>query len=443
MRRFYFCFCLILIVGFLFRALNAERIYIVVDKAKLKKSFMAMPPLSFTGAERQTADDGEQLRKIVQDDLDFSGLFSFIAPTDMTPFESGGYSLEKINFKEWNALGAEFLIQGGYKLSDRRLIFEVKLYDVQSARLIVGKTYKALRTDLRLVSHKFSDAVIKALTGKKGIFQTKILFVSDKTGFKELYKMDYDGQNIEKLTDYESIVLSPAWAPDGEKVSFSSYETHKNHIQNVDLSVLDLSTKKRQIISRRQGLNSGSSWSPDGEDIAVTMSFEGNPEIYLIGPDGTNPRRLTHHPAIDVESAWSPDGQKIMYSSGKAPFAHLYMMKRDGSDQQRFTFAGRYNAVPCWSPDGDTVVFAGQKGGTFDLYLLDVSKSGLRRLTKSGHLKHNEHPSFSPDGRHIVFSSKRSGNYELYVIYADGSEERPLLQNFGNITFPKWSPYLN
>jgi len=443
MKRLFFISLLGLLVMFLVNVLQAKRIYIVVDKARLRKSHLAIPPFINIQNDLLAKDVGKDLRKIVDGDLNFSGLFEFIVPKDMGPFQSRGYALKDINFKEWGALGTEFLIKGGFELNLDRVIFDVRLYDIKSGRLIVGKKYRAKRDNLRSLAHRFANVVIRELTGRDGIFQTKILFVSDKTGHKELYMMDFDGKNIEQITRSKSNVLAPAWAPDGKKIAYSAYETHRRNIKNIDLSVMDLVTRKRTIVSRRPGLNVGACWAPNGYDIGLTMSYQGNPEIYIVRPNGKNPKRRTKHGAIDVECDWSPDSKRIVFSSGRARQAHLYVMNRDGSGVRRLTFAGRYNSSPSWSPVGNQIVFAGQKRGSFDIYMVNVEAGGLRRLTKAPRKRHNESPSFSPDGRHIVFSSNRRGKYELYVINEDGSGERPLLRNFGNVTLPKWSPYMD
>lgn len=436
-RRISFLFFMVALFLWTTNLLLAKRVYIVVDNAKIRKTNLAIA--WFKGG-------GGGLREVIRNDLEFSNLFSFIEPKDNQLFQKMGFELEELNFKEWGALGTEFLLHGGYREEGGRFVFDVRLYDVKQGKLVIGKNYKAERKDLRAVAHRFSDVVMEELTGEKGIFQTKILFVSDQSGHKELYSVDFDGfrGSIEKLTNHQSIVISPAWSSDGKRVSYSCYLTHPHHIQNLDLLVMDLQDREPQVISDKSGQNSGSAWSPQRNELAVTLSFEGNPEIYLIDDAGENRRRLTTHREIDVEPSWSPDGEKIVFSSGRAPFAHLHIMNKDGSDVIRLTHAGKYNSTPSWSPKGDKIAFAAQiDAKSFDLYLILSNGTGLRRLTKTASGKHNEHPSWSPDGRHIVFASNRTGKYGLYVMTEDGENERPLLTRFGNMAHPEWSPYLH
>lgn len=420
----------------------SKRIYIVVDNARLRQSLISFPPFKNLDEDQADQELGEQVSRIARDDLEFSGIFSFIDPRDLSLWNKRGYELSDIDFKEWNSLGTEFLIAGGYRTSGDSLSLDVRLYDIASAKMVFGKKYIAQKKDVRALAHRLADAIVEELTGEKGIFQTKILFVSDKTRHKELYVMDYDGKNIQQLTFHKSIVFSPAWSPDGKKISYSTYTTHERNIKNLDLFVLDITTGDQKVISRKPGLNSGASWSPNGKEIALTMSYEGDPDIYLMNANGENVRKATAHPALDVEPTWSPDGQKIIFSSGRAPLAHLYIMKKNGESVDRLTFAGRFNSSPAWSPKGEKIVFAGDLGGYFDLFLINSNGTGLQRLTKSQNRENNERPSWSADGRHIVFSSNRSKKYELYMINDDGSNERVLLKNYGSIISPAWSPYL-
>ena len=424
------------------RPLFSKRIYIVVDNARLRQSLISLPPFKNLDEGEGAKELGEHVHRIVREDLEFSGIFNFIDLKDLSLWNKKGFELSDIDFKEWNSLGTEFLIAGGYRISGDSLSLDVRLYDIASAKMVFGKKYIAQTKDIRTLAHRFSDAVMEELTGEKGIFQTKILFVSDKTKHKELYIMDYDGKNIQQLTFHKSIVFSPAWSSDGKKISYSSYTTHEQNIKNLDLFVLDMATGDQKVISRKPGLNSGASWSPHGQEIALTMSYEGNPDIYLMNANGENIRRVTDHPALDVEPFWSPDGQRIIFSSGRAPLAHLYSVKKNGESIERLTFAGRFNSSPAWNPKGEKIVFSGDLGGYFDLFLLNPNGTGLQRLTQSQNKENNEHPSWSADGRHIVFSSNRSKKYELYLINDDGSNERVLLKNYGNITAPAWSPHL-
>ena len=425
---------LCLIVGGAF----AEEAVVVIDDPKVHKTILSISEFKDLNLKR-----AEKLRAIVQKDLEFTGVFDFVSPSDETLFSGEELDSTKIHFNEWSKLGTEFLVKAEIQSRSKEMKVEARLYDVRSGRMIMGKKLKGEEKDLIMMARRFSNAVMQELTGKEGIFLTKILFISDQSGNKELYMMDFDGKNIEQLTKHKSIIHSPNWSRDGEFVSYSSYEVHGKNIQNIDASILNLETRKRSIFSYETGLNMGACWSPTRKEVAITLSKDGNPEIYIVKLDKTKKRRLTHHSAVDVECDWSPDGEKVVFSSGRAPYAHLFIMNREGTVMERLTYAGRYNSTPVWSPSGEEIVFSGYKKGSFDLYLVHPDGTDLRRLTKVEKKGiHNEGATFSPDGQHLVFSSNRSGKYELYIMNEDGSNERPLLQKFGNAKFPRWSPYL-
>ncbi|OGQ16961.1 MAG: Tol-Pal system beta propeller repeat protein TolB [Deltaproteobacteria bacterium RIFCSPHIGHO2_02_FULL_40_11] len=436
--------CLWIIVGLFFAGpLQAKKIYITIDDAKLRKSLVTVFPFKSIGDTHEGFKQASIVQDTVLSNLAFTGIFDFIDPKDKSPFESKGYNLGDIDFKEWAKLGTEFLVKGGYKTLDKNFHLDVRVYDIKSAKLVFGKEYIAAIQDAKVLAHEFSDDIMENLTGQKGIFRTKVLFVSDKTRHKELYVMDFDGSNIQQLTKHESILSAPAWAPFGTHVTYSRYATHKKNIKNLDLFMLELSSGKEISLSTHTGLNTGAKWSPDGTQLAATLSLHGNPEIYLIDRRGKILHRITQHGAIDVEPCFSPDGKKLVFSSGRAPYAHLYLLEDlSSSEATRLTFAGRYNSSPAWSPDGNQIAFSAQLEGHFDLFSVQPNGRGLRRLTKSERGKNNEYPSWSPDGRHLVYTSNESGTYDLYMMNADGSAVHKILSNYGNITYPAWSPYL-
>lgn len=428
---------LLILIIFISFHVQAKRIHIVIDNAKLKKTYISIPNFKNIKGESSLTKIGKELKEIIQADLAFTDVFDFIESKN----ELIGYEPSKISFPDWITLGTEFLIAGGYKKEAEDIIFDVRLYDVKTAEPILAKKYTAKEKDIRNLAHRFTDDVFYELTNEKGISQTKIVFVSDKSKHKELYVMDYDGYNIQQLTFHKSLVMSPAWSSDGKKVSYSNYVKDKKHVRNMNLFVLTLESGKSTMISNKMGMNSGSSWSPNGKKIALTMSFEGNPELYMMNSsDGEEVERLTTHHALDVEPAWSPDGKSLIFSSGRASLAHLYTLDLESREIKRLTYAGQFNAAPSWSIK-NKIAFAAQLQSHFDIFVLNANGTNLQRLTEAENRKNNEHPSWSPNGRHIVFSSNRSGKYGLYAMNEDGSNEKSLLENFGNVTVPAWSSF--
>jgi TolB protein len=440
-----------------------DKIYINVGQATVKKSLVAFPPLVFLGTPSIAPgfkQVGGDLFNTILNDLDISNLFTIIkqqayledsAKVGLTPAPGNPNGF---HFDLWSKIGAEFLIRGGYKMkSPTELEFEVYVYYVPQGKVILGKVYAAKASEARVTAHTFSDDLMKALTGKRGIFRTKFVAASDKAGnrWKEIYVMDWDGRNITQVTNHHSISLSPAWRPDGKTISYTSFAYHPNlKSRNPDLFTYDIFAGKRFLVSSRLGINSGSAFTPDGSSIVLTISKGEGPDIYKMNVEGDNLEKITNGPkgSLNVEPAISPDGKKIAFSSDRSGVPMVYIMDSDGSNVKRITFAGRYNSSPSWSPDGKKLVFAGQDKDHFDLFTVSVDDlTDMQRLTSaktsSGKNANNEDPSFSPDGRHIVFTSDRTGKNQIYVITTDGTSERRITVDNHNYFKPKWSPYID
>lgn len=416
----------------------AAKVYIYIDSPATTKFPIAVPHFKNLGSVYDTQRVSTALSSVISQDLEISGLFRLVNPaTFLENPDDSGITGDGINWRDWTAIGVEALIKGGFYLEESNIMVEARLFDVVRGSFITGKRYSGKPDDLRLISHKFSDEVMYRLTGQKGIFQTQIAFVSDSSGKKEVYLMDFDGQNCIKVTNHRSIVLSPAWSPDGKKLIFTSYRHG-----NPDVFTRDLFYGQEKRLSHYKGLNIAPDWSPDGKKIVLTLSQDdGNSDIYIINLDGEKVSRLTSDWANDVSPCWSPDGREIAFVSNRAGNPQIYIMEVETRKVKRLTFEGNYNTSPAWSPKGDKIAFAGRRGNIFDVYTINKDGRGLRQLTfNSGS---NESPSWSPEGRHIAFSSNRSGVKKIYIMRADGSDEREITWGKGNDTNPSWSPYLN
>jgi len=439
-----------------------DRVYIKVGEARVKKSLIAVPPFQFLGTPSlapRFREIGTELYNTVVNDLDVSSLFTFIkqeafventAKTSLRP--GGPGNPNGFKFESWNSIGAEFLIRGGYTLEGDNLEFEVYLYYVPQASLVIGKKYLGRSTDARRVAHTFADDLMKALTGKKGVFKTKFVVASDRAGhkWKEVFVVDWDGRNPVQITNHHTVSLSPNWAPSGKTVSYTSFAYHVNQkTRNPDLFTYDLYSGKRFLISSRKGMNSGSAFTPDGKSIYLTISAgTGNADIYRMSLDGESLTRITNtHGAMNVEPNVSPDGKKVAFSSDRSGQPMIYTMDPDGSGSKRLTFAGKYNSSPAWSPDGKKIAFAGYDKSHFDIFIMNTDGTSLERLTSAkkpnGEMADNEDPSFSPDGRFIVFTSNRTGKNQIYMINADGTGERRITVDNANYFKARWSPYLD
>jgi TolB protein len=437
MKKFlFFTLALLFVIAPHPASADEPMIKIAVGEARTRKSIVAFPTLSTT---HDAAGKLRSVREITMEDLAFSGLFDFLNPSAFLEDPTkAGVTLGNFKMTDWSAIGAEFLLKGKGSVDASGVTLEFYLYSVQSGKQLFAKRYKATESSLRKMAHTISNDVMLALTGRKGPFTSKIAFVSDRTGKKEIYIMDYDGFNPVKVTSHFSHAMAPAWNPDGKQIVFTAVTKNSQNVRNHNLFVYNLPTGKISMLSNRPGINSGSAWSPDGKQIALTMSFTGNAEIFLLDPDSKVVQRITNSFGLDVDPSWSPDGKWIAFVSDRAGRSMVYKMEASGANVQRLTFAGHYNATPTWSPQGNKLAFAGWDAGKFDIFIMNPDGTSIERLTKN--MGDNEDPDFAPDGYFIVYSSNRKGKRNLYVTNVDNTVHRQITSSFGNCEAPRWGP---
>ncbi len=336
-----------------------------------------------------------------------------------------------VDYMPWLNAGFDLLVRSEYTLKNERLTIEFRLFDVVNRKLITAKRYLGVAKDLRRFSHMFADEILLALTGDKGAFTTKIAYVSNQTGNKEIYVMDWDGYNPLPLTKNGSINMNPDFSPDGREIIFTSYKRG-----NPDLYRRSLYNTAEVVLSNRKGLNITGSWSPDGNKIALALSKDGDAEIYTLNKDGSHPVRLTINPALDLYPAWSPDGNRIAFVSDRLGKPQIFIMNADGGDARRLTTSGNYNVNPRWSPKGDKIAYSRMTEGGFNIFTIAPDGSSDTQLTTDGN---NENPSWSADGRFICFVSKRSNGDGIYVMRADGTGQIKVSQGKGIYFQPVWS----
>jgi TolB protein len=439
---------------------SGAQIYIKMGEAQTKKSLLALPAFQYLGNPALTPAHqsiGTELFRVLQNDLSVSNYFQFIQQSafledpSKTGLQPQPGDPKGFKFESWNQIGAEFLIRGAFTVAGQELIFETYLYHVPKTNLILGKKYRSSLANVRKIAHTFANDILEALTGKRGMFLSRVVVASDKVGgqIKEIYVMDWDGADTQKITNHKSISLSPAWSPDGKKIAYTAFvQRTRTKTRNADMFIYELQSGKRWLVSYRQGLNSGAHFSPDGQHLYLTLTQQGTPDIYKLNTDGNLVAKLTNGPrgAMNVEPAISPDGKQIAFSSDRSGQPMVYIMNADGTNPRRVTFAGKYNSTPAWSPDGKKLAFAGWESDHFDIFTMNADGTDMLRITSAkkanGKWAMNEDPVFSPDGRHLMYTSNRSGPNQIYVSNLDGSDERRVTNDSANYFKPKWSANL-
>ncbi len=371
--------------------------------------------------------------------LKSTGLFEILDPIMfLEDPNKAAIRLNSIDFDDWTIIGAVGLIKGGYRLKDNGMIeLEMRYFDTYSKEMKIGKKYSGSKDKVTRMLNRFANEILLEFTGKRGIFGSMIAYVQVVDDYKEIFVMYYDGTAKQRVSRDFSISLSPAWSPDGEKISYTSYK-----YGNPDLMVSDFIQRKVYRLSKRKGLNLGAEWSPSGEKVALMLSKGNNSDIYIIDSNsGKSLERLTNYWGIDVSPTWSPDGKKLAFTSDRSGNPNIYVMDIDEKTPKRITFDAKYNSSPSWSPLGDKIAFCGQsRNGKFNIFTINKDGTGLQQLTASS--RDNENPSWSPDGRYITFASNRAGNYNIYVMNSDGTGIKQLTSLKTDATAPTWSPRL-
>jgi TolB protein len=406
-------------------------IYIDINSPQARKFYLALPAITDLGQLPQGMR--EEVEKTITQDLVMADLFYLVEKTKLPP-QAAYITEENVDFNQWEEAGAEFLLSMGLKAEGDTIAMEFRLFDVIQHVYIAGKRYRGSPAEVRVMAHRAIDEVIKQLTGERGVFQTKIAFVTDRTGNKEIALMDVDGHPVKMLTQNGSINISPAWHPDGRSLLYTCFQR-----RNPDLYQVFIATGNSVLLSAAPGPNAAAAWSPDGKSIALMMRGKDNTEIYLLNSQGKDPEQLTHSWDNKTSPTWSPDGKQIAFVSDRSGSPQIYILDLASQKQRRLTYEGSYNCSPVWSPKGDKIAFARQEEGGFHLYTIRPDGTDVRRITREGS---NENPSWAPDGRHIAFASRRGGNYAIYITTADGGGPWKVTTSESNKTEPAWSPWL-
>lgn len=403
-----------------------------INKANVEPLPMAITDFAAEG------DLGVRIADVIAADLKRSGLF---APISKTAF------IQKITnpdqtprFADWTVINAQALVTGRVvKEPDGRLRAEYRLWDTFAAQQLKGEQFFTRPENWRRVAHIIADAIYERLTGEKGYFDSRVVFVSE-TGpknarRKQLAIMDQDGANVRMLTSGDEIVLTPRFSPTRQEITYMSFEGGQPSVY-----LLQLETGQRELVGNFPGMTFSPRFSPDGLKVIMSLQQGGNANIYTMDLRSRATTRLTDTAAIDTSPSYSPDGTKIVFESDRGGRQQLYVMNADGSNQHRISFGDGSYSTPVWSPRGDLIAFTKQSGGQFSIGVMKPDGSGERILTTGFH---NEGPTWSPNGRVLMFFRQPAGagGPQIYSIDLTGYNElRVPTPSYASD--PAWSPLL-
>lgn len=357
--------------------------------------------------------------KIIADDLRFSGRFNVITAADV----------DSALFAQKN-IGIYFA--GDYYIDNDIIILDCYLYDATKKTVLVGKKYRGELKYLRQMVHRYTNLVYEMLLGERGPFESRILFVQDKGRTKNLVVMDYDGFNVQKVTQDGRVHIFPAFL-DSNTIICTSFLRGKP-----DLYLVPIATGSPSIFVYSRFIDTSPSVSTVVDKVAFASSRKGNLDVYVCDSRGNNSRRLTYNSGIDTSPCWSPNGYHIAFTSDRSGSPQIYVMDADGANTKRVTFEGSYQDSPAWSPRGDKIAYSSLRNYKFDVWIVNPDGTQAQQVTQG--LGNNEYPTWSPDGSHIAFVSTRGGKSDIYYIKPDGTGLRQITHS-GNAKMPDWSTF--
>lgn len=378
----------------------------------------------------------EDIQEIVSANLLRSGFFRPISKSDML---SMPVKQEEVSYRDWRVLGASYLVIGRGEMVGGQLQLRFELYDVLSQRRVFERRVSGTLQQLRDVAHSVSDAIYESITGIRGAFATKIIYVEDLgvpgPGRYRLMYADADGARDQALFESSEPLLSPAWSNDATRVAYVSFETTRPAIY-----IQDLATGDRTQMTDFPGLNGAPVWSPDDKTLAMVLSKDGNPEIYTLDIASKRLTRVTNHFAIDTEPNWTVDGKSIIFTSNRGGSAQIYQVELASGRVQRLTFEGGYNARAQVSPDGETLVMVHQRDGVFNIATQNIKTGDMRILTKTSL---DESPSIAPNGAMLLYATRHQNRGVLGAVSMDAGVRFRLPSKQGDVREPAWSPFAN
>jgi TolB protein len=391
----------------------------------------------FLGGTPNDAESARTITQVITADLKRSGLF---APIDPAAYIERVVNFDAVpRFPDWKAINAQALITGRVtRQGDGRLKVEYRLWDVSSGQSLTGQQYFTAPDNWRRIPHIVADQVYERITGEKGYFDTRIVFI-DETGpkdrrVKRLSIMDQDGANVRYLTRGEDLVLTPRFSPSTQEITYMSYGQGDPRV-----FLLNIETGQREIVGNFPGMSFSPRFSPSGQQVIMSLQQGANSNLFVMDLQSKRTTRLTDTAAIDTAPSYAPDGGRICFESDRGGRPQIYVMGANGGAAQRVSFGEGSYSTPVWSPRGDFIAFTKQGGGQFSIGIMRPDGKDERLLT-SGY--HNEGPTFAPNGRVLMFFRDQGSGPSLFTIDVTGRNEQKVpTPSFASD--PAWSPLLS
>lgn len=436
MRKFHLPVLISLFCSLLFLAKSA---FATLDLELTQGADKAIPIaiLPFSGQELISNADNN-VRDVISNDLRNSGRFNVYDESTLLPSLKTESS---INFAFWKLQKVSAVVTGQISMSGNKYQVAFKLTDIYSKSILLERSYSVSANELRPLAHHISDLIYKQLTGERGIFSTRIAYITTKHSpdgatTHALEVADADGFNPRTLIASKWPLMSPEWSPDGTKIAYVSFEN--NHAA---IYVQDVASGERHVVSQHAGINGAPSWSPDGRKLALVLSEEiGYPKIYVLDLATKQLTRLTSDWYLDTEPAWAPDSRSIIFTSNRGGSPQIYRVALADKKISRVTFRGNYNARASFTPDGKSIVMLHQENGTFNVAMQDLDSGRVAILT---HTDFNESPSIAPNGKMIVYATSDNNRGALAAVSIDGKIKLTLPGRDGAVQEPAWSPFLD
>ncbi|MDG9930799.1 MULTISPECIES: Tol-Pal system beta propeller repeat protein TolB [Pseudomonas] len=381
----------------------------------------------------------EDLSTVIGNDLRNSGMYAPIPRQNMISLPT---SAAEIIYRDWQALGAQYVMVGSIVPNGGRLQVQFALFNVTTQQQVVAGTVGGTPDQLRDMAHHIADQAFEKLTGIKGAFSTKMLYVTaERFGVNNtrytLQRSDYDGARGVTLLQSREPILSPRYAPDGRRIAYVSFEQRRPRIflQHID-------TGRREQLTNFEGLNGAPAFSPDGNRLAFVLSKDGNPEIYVMDLGSRQIQRVTNSGSIETEPFWGKDGQTLYFTSDRAGKPQIYKQSIHGGNAERVTFTGNYNANPKLSADEKTLVMIHRQDGftNFKVAAQDLVTSRLRILSETSL---DDSPTVAPNGTMLIYATRQQGRGVLMLVSTNGRVRLPIPTAQGDVREPSWSPFLN